>query len=69
MLPQSGWGREMPVFLTLPALLESWPLQKLPLEPHSPLLCHTGHDTAFSQGTQVPGPLEGSAGSGALGGG
>lgn len=66
MLPQSDWGTQMPAFLALPRFLEAWPLLKLPLEPHSRFLCHTAHDRAFSQGTQVPGPLHTSAGSGAL---
>lgn len=67
---KSDWGREMPALLEksreMSGLLESWPLLKLPLEPHSPFLCHTGHARAFFQGTQVPGPLDRSTGSGAL---
>lgn len=66
MLALSDWGREMPALLALPRFLESWPLLKLPLEPHSPFLCHTGHDRAFAQGTQVPGSLDTSTGSRAL---
>lgn len=58
MLPQSDWGREMPVFLALPGLLEPWPLLKLPLEPNSPFLCHPGHGRAFVPGKHRPQDLQ-----------